>query len=174
MPVLRYTGELDSQPLLDQIEHALTDIEVEAVANAPGTDGASEFLCECAEAHRPVVIVSNNAAEAIGRYLRMHDLAHLVRMVVGRSHAKPQEMKPHLRPLHRALDLLNVPPHQALMVGDSVTDIQVGKQADLHTVAYANRPSKVEKLMAQSPDALVDNMALLVDAIRLLRSGSAS
>lgn len=170
LAVLRYAGELDRQPLLDQIERALTDIEVEAVADAPGTDGATEFLHACAEAHRPVVIVSNNAAEAIDRYLCMHDLAPLVRTVVGRSHAKPQEMKPHPRSLRRALELLEVPPHQALMVGDSATDIQVGKQVGLYTVAYVNRPGKFETLAAASPDALVDTMTLLVDALGSLRS----
>jgi beta-phosphoglucomutase-like phosphatase (HAD superfamily) len=166
LAVLRYAGELDRQPLLDQIERALTDIEVEAVANAPGTDGATEFLHACAEQHRAVVIVSNNATEAIQRYLRMHDLAHHVKAVVGRSHAKPQEMKPHTRPLRRALALLRVPPHQALLIGDSVTDIQVGKEAGVHTVAFVNRPDKLESLVAESPDALVENMMLLADAIR--------
>jgi phosphoglycolate phosphatase-like HAD superfamily hydrolase len=172
LAVLRFTGELDRQPLLDQVERTLTEIEIEAVGDAPGTDGATEFLHACAEAHRPVVIVSNNAPEAIDRYLHTHDLAPLVRTVVGRSHAKPQEMKPHPGSLHRALDVLNGRPHHALMVGDSATDIQVGRQVGLHTVAFVNRPSKLDKLMAQSPDALVDSMMLLADTLRLLRSES--
>ncbi len=173
LAVLRYAGELDRQPLLDQIERALTDIEVEAVADAPGTDGATEFLHACAEAHRPVVIVSNNASEAIDRYLRMHDLAQFVRKVVGRSHANPQEMKPDPRPLRRALDLLAVPPGQVILIGDSVTDIQVAKETGVRVVAYVNRPGKLPGLVAQSPDALVDRMTLLADAIRLLCSESA-
>jgi HAD superfamily hydrolase (TIGR01509 family) len=172
LAVLRYAGKVDRQPLLNQVERALTDIELKAVAHAPGTDGATEFLHACAEAHRPVAIVSNNAAEAIDRYLRTHDLTPLVRTVVGRSHAKPQEMKPHPGSLRRALDVLKVRPHHALMVGDSATDIQVGRQVGLHTVAFVNRPSKLDKLMAQSPNALVDSMTLLADTLRLLRSES--
>jgi beta-phosphoglucomutase-like phosphatase (HAD superfamily) len=173
LEVLRYTGELERQPLLDQVEQALTDIEVEAVTEAPGTDGAVDFLHACAESNRPLVIVSNNAAEAIERYLRTHDLAYLVRAVVGRSHAKPQEMKPHPRPVRHALDHLTVPPHEALLIGDSVSDLQVGEHAGVRTVAYANRPSKVARMRAQSPDALVDSMTLLANALRFLRSSSA-
>lgn len=69
--------------------------------------------------------------------------------------------------------MLKVRSHHALMVGDSATDIQVGKQAGLHTVAFVNRPSKLDKLAAESPDALIDSMTLLADALRLLRSESA-
>lgn len=173
LEVLRYTRELERPPLLEQVEQALTDIEVEAVTDAPGTDGAVDFLHACAESNRPVVIVSNNAAEAIKRYLRTHDLPHLVKAVVGRSHAKPQEMKPHPRALRLALDLLTGAPNEALLIGDSVSDIQAGKQAGVRTVAYVNRPSKLDQLAAQSPDALVDSMTLLVDALGFLRSTSA-
>jgi HAD superfamily hydrolase (TIGR01509 family) len=165
LEVLRYSGQLEGIALVEDIEAALTDIEVGAVVDAPSTPGAHEFLHACAVNKRPIVIVSNNAGEAIARYLELHNLSQLVQGIVGRSHVNPQKMKPHPEPIRRALGILGTPPSQSVLIGDSPTDIQVGKQAGLRTVAYVNRPSKRERLHEQGPDAFVDDMAVLARLI---------
>ena len=86
--------------------------------------------------HRPpatghrVAIVSNNSAEAIHAYLELHGLSALVAHVQGRDRQDPSLMKPNPRPLFEApsvleaLSVLDVKQDDAVLIGDSLTDIE--------------------------------------------------
>jgi phosphoglycolate phosphatase len=58
-----------------QIEPILRAAEIDAAATARPTPGAAELLAVCRDTHRPVAIVSNNASDAIARYLERHGLS---------------------------------------------------------------------------------------------------
>lgn len=156
--VLRFAGQIDNQRIVDDIESVLTNIEISAATEAPKTLGSDDFLRACADAGRPVVIVSNNAPEAIRGYLDGHVLSQYVLGVVGRVHGRPQEMKPHPRPLRTALSLLDSRPDHCVLVGDSPSDIQAAKAVGLQSIAYVKAPDRLAGLEAECPDALVADM----------------
>ncbi|MFI2649870.1 HAD-IA family hydrolase [Micromonospora fulviviridis] len=52
----------------------------------------------------------------------------------------------------RALDLLGIPPQQAMMVGDAVTDLTSGRDAGVTTVATTWHGGDVAALLAAAPD----------------------
>ncbi|MET8912200.1 HAD-IA family hydrolase [Micromonospora sp. NPDC004551] len=52
----------------------------------------------------------------------------------------------------RALDLLGIPPQQAMMVGDAVTDLSSGRDAGVTTVATTWHGGDVADLLAAAPD----------------------
>ena len=45
------------------------------------------------------------------------------------------------------------------MIGDSPSDIQAARQAAAAAIAFANKPTKRDRLAALHPDATVDRMA---------------
>lgn len=166
LAVLQYAGRLNNRGLAEALERTLTALEVEGVKTAPPTGGSDDFLYACHETHRPVVVVSNNAAEAIHTYLDLHDLGDFVRAVIGRPHGHPERMKPDPALVQAALNELDEPPHRCVLIGDSTTDIEVGHTTGLRSIAYVKSPNRRPTLEAAQPDALVDNMADLASAAR--------
>lgn len=77
--------------------------------------------------------------------------------------AQPEKyrLKPAPDSILFILDRLEVPPHRALIVGDSTHDIEAGKAAGIATcaVTYGYRPA--ELLRAAQPDLLIDDIRQL-------------
>jgi phosphoglycolate phosphatase len=146
----------------------LARLEVEAVATAEPTEGSAEFLRACAAAGRPVSIVSNNAASAVVAYLDQHGLSDLVQSTHGRE-ADPRLMKPAPYVLDQGLAALSATdPADAVMIGDSDTDIEAARAAGVLVIAYANKPGKAE--LFASADVVTDSMTAVADAVAELTS----
>lgn len=131
------------------------------------TLGAASFLEACEQTGRPVVIVSNNAADAIEVYLNQHGLADKVAKVLGRPYGTPNLMKPHPELVRLALDALGRQPSDCVMIGDSVTDIEVSRSAGVHAIGYAKTPQRSVELDRAGADAITDHMAALASAVQL-------
>ncbi|MGW0806138.1 HAD family hydrolase [Nonomuraea sp. NPDC002799] len=61
-------------------------------------------------------------------------------------------MKPNPHLLDQALTRIGMEPPSALLVGDSITDVEASKRAGVVAVGYANRPGKVERLGSAEAD----------------------
>jgi phosphoglycolate phosphatase len=143
---------------------ALRAAEVQAITTATPAPGAAEFLAACQATARPVAIVSNNSAEAVTTYLRLHNLTPLVTHVQGRDARHPGLMKPNPYSLHQALTALDAKPGGAVLIGDSLTDLDAARAAGVRVIAYANTPSKLTALA--HADAVTTSMQTLADTIR--------
>ena len=110
--------------------------------------------------------MSNNAEAAIDSFLHRHQLRHLVQAVVARIPGQPELMKPHPSAVERALDLLDRPAHQSVLVGDSVTDIQVSRTTGIRSIGFAKTPIRGRELQAAGADAITDSVADLADLVR--------
>ncbi|MBQ3119578.1 MAG: HAD-IA family hydrolase [Peptococcaceae bacterium] len=77
------------------------------------------------------------------------------------------EHKPHPAPALKAMELLDVAPEETIMIGDSVHDLQCGREAGCHTafVQYSMVPQ--EELRAQNPDYSVASLSDLIDILQL-------
>jgi beta-phosphoglucomutase-like phosphatase (HAD superfamily) len=160
--VLRRTAGLAPQLAL-VVGTALRAAEVHAVATAAPVPGSAELLTACRATGRPVAIVSNNSAEAIHAYLRLHGLSALVAHVQGRDRQDPRLMKPNPRPLFDALTALDAKPDDAVLIGDSLTDIRAARAARAAVIAYANRPHKATELA--DADALTASMQVIAEVL---------
>ncbi|HLX10838.1 MAG TPA: HAD-IA family hydrolase [Thermoanaerobaculia bacterium] len=69
--------------------------------------------------------------------------------------------KPHPRMLLDILDQLGVRPHAALMVGDSIYDLQMAANAGSEAVAILSGAHGREELAAHDPRAVLDRVAEL-------------
>lgn len=165
MEVLRYLFEVASERQSES-ERLLREAEVLSVKEAAPTYGAVDFMKACKETRRPLVVVSNNSPEAVAAFLERHGLAELVDGVFGRSRVSPELMKPHPHLLELALKELSADADDCLMVGDSVTDIEVAKAVGMPVVGYANRPGKAECFHSLESDAVTEDMGALAREIR--------
>ena len=92
-----------------------------------------------------------------------HRLAGHFAQVNGRAYADPARMKPNPEPISRAVQALGVLPSRAILVGDSLSDIDGARAAGVRVIAYANRPHKVEAF--QSADLVITSMGPLAEAL---------
>ncbi|NUW45774.1 HAD family hydrolase [Nonomuraea rhodomycinica] len=160
LKVLRRTADFAPE-LVDTVETALMANEVEAATCAEITPGVREFLEACAEAGKPVAIVSNNSEPAIETFLALADLGEWVTAVSGRPIGEPNQMKPDPGSTLRACKALGVEPARAVLIGDSDFDMQAAHNAGTRSIAYATEPAKAERLTQAGADAVTSSMAEL-------------
>lgn len=160
--VLAYAATLD-QAAANLVEAELSAAELGAVKTATPTPGTSDFLAACTETRRPVVIVSNTNAEAIAAYLGWHGLRQYVAHIEGRD-GDARRMKPGPWVIRRALKHTGVGPSEAVLIGDSATDIEAAHTAEVRVVGYADKLGKAARLRVA--DAVVSDMHRLAHAIR--------
>ena len=163
--VLRWTASNTPVSVQQAVDVASIEGEIEAAALTEPTPGSLAFLEACNAAGRPLVVVSNNADEAIHAYLDRFDLSRLITAVVARTPGRPDLMKPHPDSLVRALKFLAADPGTCCMVGDSVTDIVVCQTTGVKSIGFAKNPRRGQELSDAGADALCDSMADLATAI---------
>lgn len=160
LAVIRWAGTHAPSALAD-VENACTAAEVDSARTCTPTPGAHELLATLHAAGTPVVIVSNNAAEPIHVYLEHHGLTAYVRGVVGRPHLRPDLMKPEPHGVHAALTIAETDAQCAVLIGDSVSDIEVARAAGVRSIGYAKTTRRGIELLEAGADALTDRIASL-------------
>jgi phosphoglycolate phosphatase len=108
-------------------------------------------------------VLSNKLESLTVRLLEKLGLAGYFDLVAGSD--TPPEQKPSARAVQYVLDALGVHPAQALMVGDSPTDIEAGRAAGVATVAvtYGYRD---RSLLAEA-DYVIDSLEELVPVLNM-------
>ncbi|UPK74795.1 HAD hydrolase-like protein [Nocardioidaceae bacterium SCSIO 66511] len=166
LAVLRFAADTQAARVLGQLEEACRAAEVMAAAAAEPTPGSDDVLYAAQFARRPIVIVTNNADEAVDTYLHRRGLTNLIVGIVGREPGHPELMKPHARPVQLALEALRSEPESCAFVGDSVTDIEVSHATGVHSIGYAKTRERGQELANAQADVIIHDMSDLATAIR--------
>jgi phosphoglycolate phosphatase-like HAD superfamily hydrolase len=148
----------------NRAEEVLRAAELRCVDTATATPGAVEFLAAAQTRAIPVAIVSNNSDVAVRAYLCSRGVARTA-LVSARGRHDARLMKPCPDFLERALREIAVPAGEALMIGDSQSDVVAARAAGTMVIALANRPSKVEVLEPAGADAMVRSMFELLGVL---------
>ncbi|MEV7322482.1 HAD family hydrolase [Streptomyces sp. NPDC093970] len=135
------------------MEEELTAGEMAAAALAVPTEHSVEFVEQLHARGRRLAIVTNNSAKAAWTYLSRHGLLPLFGSVEGRT-ADPGLMKPDPDVLRRALRALgSVGSGDAVMIGDSESDVLAARSAGVGFIGYGRNDAKVQRL--RKVDALI-------------------
>jgi HAD superfamily hydrolase (TIGR01509 family) len=169
LEVLRSTAGLDPA-LTARIESALRAAELTASRTAKPTPHAGETILACHATNRTVAVVSNNSQAAVETYLQAHHLDQSVDLVVGRTQPDPTLLKPNPHLVVRAMRALGADPHACALVGDTASDVQSARAAGIHSIGFANKPGKLDRLLRVGADAVITTMADLTAALLMLRS----
>lgn len=162
LAVLRFTATIGRPVVVRLVDEAMIREEVTAARTAEPTPYGREVIVAAQQTGRRVAVVSNNSAASVHTYLNARRLTSYVHPVIGRPEAAPERMKPDPFPVLAALRELGAEPHECVLVGDSVSDIEAAHAAGVAAIGYANKPGKRERFAAA--DAVIDSMADLVTA----------
>jgi phosphoglycolate phosphatase-like HAD superfamily hydrolase len=134
----RWMQRRNQDPLrVDRMYHAVASVakryEMVAAETVRLFDDVPPVLDRLKAESIVVVIVSNNATNAVERILRDNNAEGLVDHVVGRDpkHELIGNLKPKPLLLMEALRLSRWGAHRALLVGDSVDDMRAGRAAKI-------------------------------------------
>ncbi|MCA5894307.1 HAD hydrolase-like protein [Isoptericola sp. NEAU-Y5] len=163
LAIIRWAGAHAPDALPD-VEAVCIEAEVGAARTSQPTAGARELILALADAGVPVVIVTNNGASAARTYLERFNLAQHLRDIVGRPERRPDLLKPNTHMVKEALRIANVEPSEAVLIGDSVSDVAVSHAAGLQVIGYAKNPRRGSELAAASADALTETITALTPA----------
>jgi phosphoglycolate phosphatase len=161
LAVIRWAGT-HAPAALPDVEATCTTAEVGAARTSRPTPGAHDLLAALNAAEVPVVIVTNNAASAARTYLERWNLTTYVRGVVGRPVHDPALMKPNPHTVKIALQIVQATPADAVLIGDSVSDVEVAHAAGLRALGYAKNPRRGTELAAAGADALTETISAIV------------
>jgi phosphoglycolate phosphatase len=120
---------------------------------------AWSLLRACRAAGLELAIVTGKTTDVADAVLRRCRIRSLFTTVVGNERASRPKPFPDL--LHLALDELNVPAEQTLLVGDGTHDIEMGREAGTRTCGVAWGVHHADHLKAAGADHVVHSMAEL-------------
>jgi phosphoglycolate phosphatase len=117
-------------------------------------------LIEALDAAGYVLTIASSKITPVSRAVLEHvDLLEPFRLLMGNdSVSRP---KPHAEMLERTLEICGVGADQALMVGDTTHDIDLGDNAGVRTVAVANGTHDYATLAAGRPAFLIKTLSEL-------------
>lgn len=161
--VLRWAYANCTADTFRAVEQACIDGEVKAAGVSEPTPGSTIFIRACHAAGRPLVIVSNNAPEAIQAFLERFRLLDQVDAIVGRERGNPELMKPNRYLIDQALKFTQQVPTQVAFIGDSITDVEAGDLTGLRTIGFAKNPRRGNELSAAGVEAITETVAGLAD-----------
>lgn len=116
-------------------------------------DGMREVLERTRAAGRLLAIATNKGAAGLHNSMRSLDLVPLFHTL--RNVDMVQHVKPHPEMLLSILDELKVPASEAVMVGDTIYDMEMGRRAGVATVAVTYGMHGRERLQALQPTHMV-------------------
>ena len=103
-----------------------------------------------------MAILSNSAKQYILKTLDHFHLDHHFDLILGA--AEVTKVKPDPEGLHKICNTLGVAPERTLFIGDMISDIHAGRNAEIRTVAVASGIIEREKLQAERPFMLVSDI----------------
>ncbi len=119
--------QITPQQLQDQgIKAVLTDLDNTLIAwnNPNGTEELRHWLVQMETAGIPVVVVSNNNAQRVGKAIEPFGLDYI-----------PRALKPFSRGIRQACEKLGLSAEEVVMVGDQLmTDIKAANSAAVRSI----------------------------------------
>ncbi|MDX6616764.1 MAG: hypothetical protein QOD60_1855 [Solirubrobacterales bacterium] len=115
----------------DAVREAEGPLYMAMIEEVEPFEGARELIENCAERDHAVVLASSAKEKEVDHYL---DLLEVREMVTGwTTSADVEKTKPHPDLVHAALEKAGT--REAVMVGDSVWDVEAAKRAEIPTIA---------------------------------------
>lgn len=116
--------------------------------------GMYETLQTLHEAGLPMAIVTSKTSETALRGLKLFNMEHFFSVVIGANECKMH--KPNSEPVQRALEQLQLPAADCLMIGDSPFDIISAREAGAKTAAVKWTHVAWEELLNENPTYILE------------------
>jgi phosphoglycolate phosphatase len=158
LAVLRFTAERYPGRFRD-VERACSEAEIDC-ARLSKPSPEAQALIEGAERRSVrVAIVSNNSEKAVQAFLRRFSWAAPIHVLACRTPKLGAKLKPNPLLVNRALEHLRVDAGGAVLVGDSVSDVEAGNSAGVRVVGLSKTPERGRNLIMAGAVALIERSA---------------
>jgi HAD superfamily hydrolase (TIGR01509 family) len=124
------------------------------------TPGATTFVRACAEHHWSVVLVTSAGVDELGALRRALSADDAITAATTADDVATSKPAPDL--VHRALDLVDSKPGDAVLVGDTVWDIRAASRAGVTCIALACGGTSAHELQAAGAVAVYAHPAALL------------
>lgn len=124
-------------------------------------DGVIDLVKKLDARKIKMAILSNSAKKYIKSTLEYYNLGKFFSSILGA--AEVTKVKPDPEGLLKILEIEGIKPKNTLFIGDMVSDIDAGKNANIRTIAVASGILPREKLENANPFALVANIRELIE-----------
>ncbi len=121
------------------------------------------------EAGVVITIASSKRRNLVEIVLDHHNVAHYFKMVVGA--ADVENHKPHPESVHMTLEQLSIPLDHAVVIGDSIFDLDMAKNAGVDAIGVTTGLHSKEMLAKSEPTHIVDSLHEVLPIILKGRNG---
>ncbi|MHC0429585.1 HAD family hydrolase [Streptomyces sp. O3] len=163
--VLRAVGRHPDAALVAALEDRLTEEELYAAPTALPTPYADRLIQTWRATGVGLAVASNNSPRVVDRYLRSRGLLDCFTGGVHGRTSHPRLLKPDPDCLHRALATLGTPPSEALMIGDTPTDLLAAREAGVAFLGYGRDDFREKRLRAAGARHVVGSLDLVLDMV---------
>jgi len=153
----------DRERFRDETAKAMRDVELVFTSVASPFPGVPRTLEQLRECGRRVGIITRNCRAGVQSVFDRHPMHHEILL----TRDDVERVKPHPDHLLEALDALQVAPEEALMVGDHITDIEVGHAAGTWTAGVLTAKTTGEQFEEVGAHLVLDSVADLSDVLCL-------
>lgn len=108
-------------------------------------------------------VVSNTSKEELPHYLDGFKIREFFDVAI--SSGDVENPKPSPEPVLKAIEILNVKPFEAAMVGDRPEDIEAGKLAGTYTIAVFRGMRPSFELEAAKPDFIINELSEMLSIL---------
>ena len=119
--------------------------------------GVSETLDELRRRRIKIGLTGNRRAGDLNLIIESWGLSDIVEAAVTFDSVKRGKPAPDMA--LEALNELGVDPEEAIIVGDALHDIEMGRNAGCATIAFSRGADSARELLSAGPDAIVDSIA---------------
>jgi HAD superfamily hydrolase (TIGR01509 family) len=126
--------------------------------------GARELLTALAGEGAQVVLATSSPKDELGAMVELLDVGSAIRQTTTGDDV--DRAKPHADVFDRALELAGVGPDDAVVVGDSVWDIEAAQRAGIRVVAVETGGFGAAELRDAGADAVYHDVGALLDGVK--------
>lgn len=126
-------------------------------------DGVEEALIELKNRGYKLAVVTSKRRNTALRGLKLFHLEKYFDVIITPEDTETH--KPNPEPVLKALELLNIKPDEAIMIGDSHNDILSGKAANTKTCLVKYTFIPLQGLLKYKPDYVIDDMRELLNIL---------
>ncbi len=127
-------------------------------------EGAIEILKELKAQGYRIGVVSSKLNEGVVYGAKLFKMDAYFDVIIGLDDVK--DAKPSPEGIFKACDLMNVPRSDVIYVGDSVSDIKAGKNANAFTIGFIFDENRRDALLKSKPSRSVDKLTDILEIVK--------
>ncbi|MFO8080198.1 MAG: HAD family hydrolase [Armatimonadota bacterium] len=155
------SDEAEREAFREATAKAIREVELAFTSVASPFPGVPETLERLRECGHRVGIITRNCRAGVHSVFSRHPLHHEILL----TRDDVERVKPDPAHLHEALQALDVAPEDALMVGDHITDIEVGHAAGTWTAGVLTAKTTREQFVEAGAHLVLESAADLMEVL---------